>query len=268
MQTKAIECKNGAYITQPEKISFLAGAFPSLFFYCGFLYIIWKASRKARRGIYNDAEWYMSSYDVFHRLEKVGVDFHITGLENFLNVEGPCIVVGNHMSMMETVILPIILSSAKRLTYVIKESLLSYPVFKHVMRSRDPIAVTRTNPRQDFKTVMEQGMARLGNGISIIVFPQTTRALTFDPEQMNSIGVKLAKKAGVPIIPLALQTSAWGNGKMIKDLGKIDSAKKVYFAFDAPLMVKGKGGEEHEMIIEFIQAKLKEWERLSSETSV
>jgi 1-acyl-sn-glycerol-3-phosphate acyltransferase len=85
---------------------------------------------------------------------------------------------------------------------------------------------------------------------------------------MNSIGVKLAKKAGVPIIPLALQTSAWGNGKMIKDLGKIDSAKKVYFAFDAPLMVKGKGGEEHEMIIEFIQAKLKEWERLSSETSV
>jgi len=260
---KQLEFNNGNYLSRPETLALPARIAPSFVFYSNFFSIIYKASRKAKRGKYGDTEWYESSYDVFHILEKIGVRFHITGFEHFLNVEGPCIVIGNHMSMMETVILPIILRSDKRLTFVVKESLLSYPVFKHVMRSREPIAVTRTNPRQDLKVVMEQGVETLVQGISIVVFPQTTRSITFDPAQMSSIGVKLAKKAGVPIIPLALQTSAWSNGKLIKDLGKIDAAKDVYIAFDAPISVKGKGGEEHQMIIEFIQAKLQEWNKMS-----
>jgi len=170
-------------------------------------------------------------------------------------------VIGNHMSMMETVILPFILSSSEKVTFVIKESLLHYPFFKYVMRSRDPIAVTRSNPRQDFKTVMEQGVERIGRGISIVVFPQTTRAHIFDPSKMSSIGVKLAKKAGVPIVPLALQTSAWSNGKIIKDLGKIDVQKGVYFSFGEPITVEGKGTEEQQRITDFIQAKLQEWKK-------
>lgn len=250
------------YITQPRKVSMLAGLAPSLFFYWRFFSVIYRASRKAKRNIYDDYDWYKSSYAVLSQLEKVGVCFHITGMDHFQKVDGPCVVIGNHMSMMETVILPIILSSSvERLTFVIKESLLNYPVFKHIMRSRNPIAVTRTNPRQDLKIVMEQGLERLGEGISIIVFPQTTRSLSFDPEQMSSIGVKLARKAGVPIIPVALQTGAWGNGNMIKDLGKIDVSKDVYFAFGKPFSVQGKGAEEHQRIIEFIQTKLREWEK-------
>ena len=78
---------------------------------------------------------------------------------------------------------------------------------------------------------------------------------------MSSIGVKLAKKAGVPVIPLALQTSAWKNGKFIKDFGGIDAEKDAHFSFGEPIHVKGKGAEEHQMIIEFIEAKLKEWDK-------
>ena len=73
------------------------------------------------------------------------------------------------------------------------------------MRSRNPIVVGRTDPRKDFETVMNGGAERLKNGISIIIFPQSTRSLDFKPEEFNSLGVKLAKKAGVQVVPVAIK---------------------------------------------------------------
>ena len=72
--------------------------------------------------------------------------------------------------------------------------------------------------------------------------------------------VKLAKKAGVPVVPVALKTDAWGNGKRLKDFGRIDPLKKVYFSFGEPFEVKGKGTEEHQQIIDFIQGNLTKWQ--------
>lgn len=106
---------------------------------------------------------------------------------------------------------------------------------------------------------MNDGCDRLENGISIVVFPQTTRSHTFEPAQMSSIGVKLAKKAGVPVIPLALKTDCWENGRWFKDFGRINPAKKAYFAFGEPIMVEGKGNVEQEMVNGFIERKLEQW---------
>ncbi len=107
--------------------------------------------------------------------------------------------------------------------------------------------------------MLEGGAERLKRGISIIAFPQTTRTLSFDPVQFNTIGIKLARKANVPVVPLALFTDAWGNGKYLKDFGKIDASKKVYFAFGEPMWVQGRGSDEHQAIISFISRKLQEW---------
>jgi 1-acyl-sn-glycerol-3-phosphate acyltransferase len=163
------------------------------------------------------------------------------------------------MSALETFVLPAIIAPFKDVTFVIKRSLIDYPVFKHIMRSRDPIVVDRTNPRKDFEAVLDGGTARLKAGRSVIIFPQTTRTATVDPETFNTIGIKLARKAGVPIVPIALRTEAWGNGRLLKDFGKIDPSKAVHFAFGKPLRIKGRGAEEHREIIEFILGKLKGW---------
>ncbi|HSB81540.1 MAG TPA: 1-acyl-sn-glycerol-3-phosphate acyltransferase, partial [Candidatus Methylomirabilis sp.] len=127
------------------------------------------------------------------------------------------------------------------------------------MRSRDPITVGRTTPREDLKAVLEGGAERLAKGISIVIFPQTTRTAAFDSKEFNTIGIKLAKRASVPVIPFALKTDAWGNGRLHKDLGKIDPSKTVHFAFGAPLRIADRGSEEHEAIIRFISAHLTEW---------
>lgn len=196
---------------------------------------------------------------VMKSLERVGIIFEVTGVGNFINLTGPCVFVGNHMSTLETFVLPCIIEPFKDVTFVVKESLIHYPVFRHVMRSRDPIVVTRTNAREDLRAVLEGGSDRLNAGRSIIIFPQTTRTAAFDPAEFNSIGIKLAKKAGVPVIPIALKTDAWGNGKHFKDFGRIDPSQKVYFTFGRPLDIKGNGAAEHREIIDFICNSLKTW---------
>lgn len=251
--------ENQIYRTDPVKPSWLVRMFPSISFYLLFMPVVWRASGQAHHRRYASADWCASSLDILRLLERVGAQVEITGIEHVEQVGGPCVVVGNHMSLLETMVLPVIIQSVRNVTFVVKQSLLEYPVFKYVMRSRNPVAVSRTNPREDFKAVMTGGKERLEDGISIIVFPQTTRTVAFDPEQFNTIGVKLAQKAKVPVIPLALKTDAWGNGKLLKDFGRIDTSKTIRFAFGEPIEVQGRGSDEHQKVIDFIQQKQDEW---------
>ncbi len=254
-----LDYRNGEYRTVPSSPSFFARLFPALSFYSNLLRIVFSASSEAKRGNYGDEEWSQSSLETLRAFESVGGIVRVTGTDNFRSLDGPCVFIGNHMSTLETFVLPVLIQPFKRVTFVVKQSLVEYPVFKYVMRSRDPITVGRTNPREDLKAVLEGGEARLKAGTSLIIFPQTTRSEVFDPAQFNTIGVKLAKRAGVPVVPVALLTNAWGNGKYLKDYGRIDPSKEVRFAFGEPMAVQGRGDEEHAKIIAFITEKLKTW---------
>jgi 1-acyl-sn-glycerol-3-phosphate acyltransferase len=256
---KHLQLHNSVYTSVQKGVPLLSRIAPTFVFYWKFGRIVFQASSKAKRGLYTDDDWALDSFNILKLLEKMGVRVTISGLENLQKAGGPCVIIGNHMSIMETLLLPVIVQPFRKVTFVVKDSLLTYPVFKHIMQSRNPVAVTRTNPRQDFKTVMSEGVDRLGNGISIIVFPQTTRSHDFDLAHFGSIGIKLAKKAGVPVIPLALKTDAWQNGTYSKDFGKISSKIPVRFSFGEPLMVQGKGAGEHKQVADFISEKLTEW---------
>ena len=251
---------HGAYTTAPQNVSFFSKTLPSLSYYRLLLSIVFRASSKAKRLQYDTAAWADSSLEVLRALEHVGVTCEITGIDNFKDLPEPCVFLSNHMSTLETFVLPSIIAPFRDVTFVVKQSLIDYPVFKYVMRSRDPITVGRTNPRDDLRAVMDGGTERLKAGRSIIIFPQTTRHLVFDPTKFNTIGVKLAKRANAPIIPIALKTDAWGNGKYLKDFGKIDPSKKVHFSFGKPIWVKNRGTEDHEAVIAYISTKLKEWQ--------
>jgi len=251
--------ENGSYRTGPVRISLMSKVLTSLTFYYRLVSIVVRGSAQAKRGPYGTPEWCRDSLYTLRGLEDVGVKIEITGVEAITSFDGPCVFIGNHMSTLETFILPTIIAPLKDTTFVVKQSLVDYPVFKYIMRSRNPITVGRTNPREDLKAVLEGGAEKLKAGMSVIIFPQTTRTSVFDPATFNSIGIKLAKKAGVPVIPIALKTNAWGSGRLLKDYGKIDPLKQVHFAFGKPLWIRDRGTEEHAAIIEFITGKLKEW---------
>jgi 1-acyl-sn-glycerol-3-phosphate acyltransferase len=252
--------ENGRYDTAALRIPYRAKIFPSLTFYPQLVRIVMAGSNQAKHGSYGTADWCRDSLLTLRALERVGVKLTVSGLENITAFDGPCVFIGNHMSTLETFVLPTLIAPIKDTTFVVKQSLVDYPIFKHIMRARNPITVNRQNARDDLKAVLEGGAARLAAGLSVIIFPQTTRSLVFDPAAFNSIGIKLAKKAGVPIVPIALKTDAWGNGSLLKDYGRICPARRVYFVFGPPLRIRDRGAEEHEKIISFITEKLKEWE--------
>lgn len=258
--TKLLPYQDGVYRTPPGQSSLIGRQFPSLSFYSRFSLIVCKASWQAKRGRYGYREWADSSIDTLRALERVGVQVEISGIEHLQRLTEPCVVCANHMSTLETCLLPGIIQAFRDVTFVVKRGLVEYPVFKHVMRSRDPIVLSQTNPREDLKNVLAGGLERLNRGISIVVFPQGVRAATFDPLRFNTIGVKLAHRAGVPILPLALRTDAWAIGKLVMEVGKIDPAKPVRFAFGEPMSIEGRGAEQQSAMIAFIDRKLREWE--------
>jgi 1-acyl-sn-glycerol-3-phosphate acyltransferase len=265
MTMRDIILGNGSYLSPSYTPDWLSRLFPTPVFHFREIRVVVRAGKQAKTGKYDYQEWAQSSDDIVTALESVGIRLNIAGLDRVAAVEGPCVVVANHMSALETFVIPSLLLPTKKHTFVIKESLLNYPIFKYVMRSRDPIAVSRKNPREDFKTVMEEGKKRLEQGISIVIFPQTTRTAVFNPEHFNSMGVKLARHAGVPVIPLALKTDAWGNGPgFLKDFGRIRPQRQVFLEFGEPLKITGNGQKENDAVICFIQNKLTEWEKAES----
>ncbi len=230
-----------------------------LYFTLKYASVVLRTRKEAIRKVYDTKAWADSSFEIFRFIENTGGKFHITGMENITKPEGPVLFISNHMSTLETMILPGIIAPHREVTFVVKESLVKHPLFGDVMRSRNPVVVGRTDPRKDFEAVMNGGMDLLNNGSSIIIFPQSTRSLEFKPEEFNSLGVKLAKKAGVEVVPIALKTDFWGNGKMIKELGPLDHNKPIHMRFGEPFRVTGNGKEENQKIIDFIQSSLKEW---------
>lgn len=250
---------DGNYVTSPVSPSLLARLFPSLYFYSIFIHKVYKYGMIAKAGKYDDLQWYQSSLDVLRALEKAGANIQITGLNVLNQISGPCVIVANHMSTLETIILPGIVQPLKDVTFVVKRAIVKLPVFKYMMLTRDPIVVDRVNPREDLTRVLTEGAAHLKRGRSIVVFPQTTRTTVFDPAQFNTIGIKLAREAGVPIVPVAVRSDAWGIGKWIKDFGKVDVSLPVRLAFGDPLMVEGRGTTTHQAVIRFIADHLTAW---------
>jgi 1-acyl-sn-glycerol-3-phosphate acyltransferase len=250
---------DGTYTTPPTTPNLFARMFPSIYFYSMFVYNVYRFGMLAKEGKYGEMGWYQSSHNVMRALEKAGANIQITGLNVLSQISGPCVIVANHMSTLETIILPGIVQPLKDVTFVVKRAIVEYPIFKHMMIARDPIVVDRVNPREDLMRVLTEGAAHLRNGRSIIVFPQTTRTVVFDPSHFNTIGIKLAREAGVPVVPVAVRSDAWGIGKFIKEFGKVDVSRPVRFAFGQPLMVEGRGNTTHQEVIRYISEHLEAW---------
>jgi 1-acyl-sn-glycerol-3-phosphate acyltransferase len=230
-----------------------------IYFTLKYANIVLRTRNEAKKGIYDDRAWAASSYYIMRFIEKAGGVFNISGMQYINEDPEPVLFIGNHMSTLETMVLPCMIAPKRRVTFVVKESLVRHPLFGDVMRSRNPIVVGRTDPRKDLEAVMIGGNELLNNGISIIIFPQSTRSLEFNPEEFNSLGIKLARKANVKVVPFALKTDFWGNGKYIKELGPLDHRKTIWFRFGEPFHVRGNGKEENQRIIDFIKTNLSMW---------
>lgn len=246
----------------PVRRLFLANHLPGwrMFFYYARIAMAFVVARvDGLRGKLNNERWLKASLKCLQAIESAGGRVNVSGLAAVGQHKGPLVYIANHMSILETVILPSITLCFNDVTFIIKNELLKYPVIGRVMKALDLIAVYRQNPREDLKIVLNEGQKRIRQGCSVVIFPQATRSFVFDEKIFNTLGVKLARKAGVPVVPIALKTDFHGYGRWIKDIGPIDPDIPLYFKFGEPVTVAGNGHATHQHVVEFITQNLKQW---------
>jgi 1-acyl-sn-glycerol-3-phosphate acyltransferase len=211
------------------------------------------------RGTFNYETWAEICSLSICFAEKMGATITFEGFEQRAAYSGPVVYVSNHMSTLETMVFPTSLNSFGKLAIIVKKSLGDIPLVGAAHRAVGAIEVTRKNAREDLVTVLEQGALRLANGSSVLLFPQGTRQSVFEAKRFNSLGAKLAERAKVPVVPIAVRTDFLQTGKWIKDFGMVDPSKPIRFACGPVLMPDLGAKKAHEKSVAFIEGKIREW---------
>ncbi len=164
----------------------------------------------------------------------LGVRYTVSGWENV--PEGPCVMLVKHQSEWETMFFPAFFSPH---SFVLKQELLSLPVFGWGMRLLDPIAIDRDARREAFQQVQTQGLARLKAGLKVIIFPEGTRVPSGYRARYAPSGGLLAAAAGVPVVPMAHNAGEfWKKGLLAKHPGTLS------VRIGPPIPTVGRDGAE------------------------
>ncbi|GAB7082029.1 lysophospholipid acyltransferase family protein [Megalodesulfovibrio paquesii] len=116
---------------------------------------------------------------------------------------GPMIIMANHQSQLD-----ICLFFTKLRKYdccfVAKKPLFALPFLGKAMHAIGNVCVDQENPRQAMKAI-DEAIEKAKAGQAVVIFPEGTRAFTFDTLQEFQVGAMiLALKSGLPVVPVLI----------------------------------------------------------------
>ncbi|PID66445.1 MAG: 1-acyl-sn-glycerol-3-phosphate acyltransferase [Gammaproteobacteria bacterium] len=148
----------------------------------------------------------------------LGITYRVKGGENI--PDKPCVVLSKHQSALDIFVLLRIFTPQ---TSPFKKELLKIPFFGWVLAVTNPIVIDRKAGRQALKVLVKKGKEKLQKGFWVLLYPEGTRALPGQRGRYKSGGVLLAQKAGVDIVPVAINTGLfWQKGKGVINNGVVD----------------------------------------------
>jgi len=132
-----------------------------------------------------------------------GVTVVTTGAEK-IPLEGSVLFVSNHQGNFD---IPILLGYIdKPKAFIAKIELLKLPLIRTWMIHLKCVFMDRSDIRQSLK-VINQAANHLKEGYSMVIFPEGTRSKNKALGEFKPGSLKLALKAGVPIVPVAIEGS-------------------------------------------------------------
>lgn len=132
-------------------------------------------------------------------LKMVGVHLDVRGVAEH---SGPCILVCNHCSTLDALVLTA--AWPKPLTFMVAPWVSEHPGLKHLISRLGHVAVHRGDPDAASKQEA-QILECLARGESLAVFPEGGYEITPGLRPFALGAFRLAAKARVPVIPVALQ---------------------------------------------------------------
>lgn len=230
------------------------------FYFCFIINLIWINTKKVKlksiikhKGKKETDDYLANTVRTWSNfvLKIAGLSLTVTGRENI--PKEPCVFVGNHQSNLD---IPAILANMDRLTGAIaKKDMEKIPIVNYWMRQIHCVFLDRENPREALKAITE-GVENLKNGYSMIIFPEGTRSRSNVMGEFKKGSMRLAIKAGVPIVPITIydtnKAMEGNNGKVKKANAKLIIGKPIYLEG----MSKEEKADISEVVRNIIQGNL------------
>lgn len=135
-----------------------------------------------------------------------------------LPAHGGLIVLSSHQSHLDPLLLG--LACDRRLSSLARSSLYTFKPFGFIITALDAVPIDReASAVAAMKTVIK----RLEDGAAVIIFPEGTRTATGHLGDLKSGFALIAKKAHVPIVPVAIVGAweCWPKGRLLPRPGRI-----------------------------------------------
>lgn len=135
-----------------------------------------------------------------------------------LPAQGGLIVLSSHQSHLDPLLLG--LACDRRLSSLARSSLYTFKPFGFIITALDAVPIDReASAVAAMKTVIK----RLEDGAAVIIFPEGTRTATGHLGELKSGFALIAKKARVPIVPVAIVGAweCWPKGRLLPRPGRI-----------------------------------------------
>jgi 1-acyl-sn-glycerol-3-phosphate acyltransferase len=165
-----------------------------------------------------------------------GVTVNIFG-EKKIPLDRPVLFVSNHQGNFD---IPLLLGYInKPKGFIAKIELLKLPFIRTWMTHLKCVFMDRSDPRQSLR-VINQAAEYLKEGYSMVIFPEGTRSKGETLGEFKPGSLKLAVKAGVPIVPITIR----GSYKIMEENGFIIKPANVEIEIFDPIPTAGLSKEQ------------------------
>ena len=137
-----------------------------------------------------------------------GVTTEVRGLENL--PDGGCVVAMKHQSTYDTVAPFAFLPAA---AYVLKQELLKQPIFGWYAKRAGMVAIDREGGAKTMRHLIAEAKRCAQEKRQIVIFPEGTRQEVGAPPDYKPGVMGLYKAAGLPCVPVAVNTGLYWPGK-------------------------------------------------------
>jgi 1-acyl-sn-glycerol-3-phosphate acyltransferase len=162
---------------------------------------LWALKRMSRRG---DPRMLRRTIQLWHRKA-----LHLFGIERIQVGQlpkGPCLVVSNHLSWVDI----LVIGSMLNVRFLSKAEVASWPLVGRLASGAGTLFVHRGDRRSADRALDDIADA-LNRGDQVVVFPEGTSTRGPMPIKFRSRLIEAARRANVPVVPMAL--SYHGPGK-------------------------------------------------------